>query len=190
MGTLRMRAADGPEEIVADESTAADPRDAVAFTTAYLDHREAVYRFLRGRSRGDDEALELTAVTFERAWSALPNYEPSNDGMRPWLLRIARNAAIDEARRLRHWVPGWLTQPAETAPRDEEPERIALRADENRYLRALLAQLPGPQRDAIALRFGAGLTAREIGEVIGRSEEASQKLVVRGLARLKEIYRA
>jgi DNA-directed RNA polymerase specialized sigma24 family protein len=48
--------------------------------------------------------------------------------------------------------------------------------------------LPADQRDAIVLRFATGLTAREIGTVLGKSEAASQKLVSRGLAALREAY--
>ena len=46
------------------------------------------------------------------------------------------------------------------------------------------------QRDAIQLRFAAGLTAREIGGVLGISEAAAQKQVERGMQALKEAYRA
>ena len=48
--------------------------------------------------------------------------------------------------------------------------------------------LPEPQRDALALRYSAGLTARQIGAVIGKSEEATQKLITRALSDLKEAY--
>jgi RNA polymerase sigma-70 factor (ECF subfamily) len=65
---------------------------------------------------------------------------------------------------------------------------VAVAADERRRVRRLVAQLRAPERDAIALRYAAGMTAREIGEVIGRSEEATQKMLSRALARLKEAY--
>jgi DNA-directed RNA polymerase specialized sigma24 family protein len=46
--------------------------------------------------------------------------------------------------------------------------------------------LPGPTRDAIALRYAAGLSTREIAAVLGKSEAATQKLISRGLAALRE----
>jgi RNA polymerase sigma factor (sigma-70 family) len=55
-------------------------------------------------------------------------------------------------------------------------------------LRSLIDGLPRLQRDAIQLRFAAGLTAREIGAVLGISEAAAQKQVERGLLALKEAY--
>ena len=42
------------------------------------------------------------------------------------------------------------------------------------------------QRDAIALRYAAGLTARQIAIVINKSEHATQKLISRAVVRLKE----
>ena len=60
--------------------------------------------------------------------------------------------------------------------------------DEALDLLRSLGSLPGDQRDAVALRYGAGLSAREIGAVLGKSDAAAQKLVSRGLATLKEAY--
>ena len=50
-------------------------------------------------------------------------------------------------------------------------------------------RLPDVQREALALRYAAGLTAREIGAVIGKSEQATQKLLSRALATLREEHR-
>ena len=57
------------------------------------------------------------------------------------------------------------------------------RSDE---LRRLVRALPDPQRDAVALRYAAGLSAKEIGRVIGKSEAASQKVIQRALVALRE----
>lgn len=66
------------------------------------------------------------------------------------------------------------------------PEEQTLEAEKARRIRQELASLPRPQRDAIALRYSSELTVREIAEVIGKSAAATQKLLDRGLARLKE----
>jgi RNA polymerase sigma-70 factor (ECF subfamily) len=106
--------------------------------------------------------------------------------MRAWLLRIARNAAIDHSRKVRRLVRGPAPETALDSAASAEDMVIA--ADERRQIRRLVARLNTPERDAIALRYAAGMTAREIGEVIGRNEEATQKLLSRALARLKEAY--
>lgn len=160
--------------------------DRTAFGDVYATHRDIVFRYLRARTADEDEAFDLTALTFERALEAIERYRPSGGGIAAWLLRIARNAAIDHSRKERVLVRG-LPREA-LSPSAASVEDLVIAADERRRIRRLVAQLPDPQRDAIALRYAAGMTAREIGEVIGRHEEATQKLLSRALVRLKEAY--
>jgi RNA polymerase sigma-70 factor (ECF subfamily) len=164
----------------------ADVTDATTFADVYAIHRDAVFMYLRTRTLDEDEALDLTAMTFERALDAIARYRPSGGGMKAWLLRIARNAAIDHNRKVRRLVRG--STPETAHPMTASAEDVAIAVDERRQIRRLVAELNAPERDAIALRYAAGMTAREIGEVIGRSEEATQKMLSRALARLKEAY--
>jgi RNA polymerase sigma-70 factor (ECF subfamily) len=162
--------------------------DADAYAELYLQHRESVFRYLRARLRDEDEALELTAVTFEKAYRAFSRYRPRDGGVRAWLVRIARNAAIDHDRRRRPLV-GVAGIDLEHPGSEPSPEDAVVRRDERRRVRLLVAALPELQRDVVAMRYGVRLTAREIGLVIGKGEEATQKLISRALARLKEAYR-
>jgi RNA polymerase sigma factor (sigma-70 family) len=77
---------------------------------------------------------------------------------------------------------------AERHPAPDDPEASAIASDERRRLRELVRELPELQRDALALRYSAGLTARQIGAVIDKSEEATQKLITRALSDLREAY--
>jgi RNA polymerase sigma-70 factor (ECF subfamily) len=175
--------ADGPDPVA--EAIAVRARhDRAAFAELYVAHRERVFRFLRARCASDDDALELTARTFERALEAMPRYSTRGGGVSAWLLRIARNAAVDHERRRRRLL--FVSDPPEGPASDPTPEEAAIGAEERRLLRALISELPPVQRDALALRFGAGMTAREIALVIGKSEEATQKLLARAIGRLKE----
>lgn len=171
-----------------DEATALRARhDRSAFAEVYLQHRDRVFRYLRARCPSDDDALELTATTFEKALHAMPRYSTRGGGVAAWLLRIARNAAVDHERRRRPLL--FVSSPPERPSPDPTPEEAAIGEEERRVLRALMAQLSPVQRDALALRFGAGMTAREISLVIGKSEEATQKLMARAIGRLKEDLR-
>jgi len=180
---------DAASPVTDDERLALGARsDPTAFATLYGRHREPVFRYLRARCTTDDDALDLNAVTFERALVAIARYRPLGAGFSAWLLRIARNAAIDLGRQNRtRPVPAPLGD-AEAQPAQDDPEAAAIISEEHRRLRALVRALPEPQRDAVALRYSAGLTARQIGAVIGKSEEATQKLITRALSDLKEAY--
>lgn len=188
-----------PSIAIAAPETPADTSDAdlaqaarddpQAFGALFVRHRAAVYRFLRARTSADDEAAELTAVAFERAFVAMPRYRRVGDaGALPWLLRIARNAAVDAGRRHRPIPIDSLS--LEQHPADlSDPETSVLEREALDQVRELVRALPEAQRDAIVLRYANRLPAREIAEVIGKSQAATEKLLARALAALKEVYR-
>jgi RNA polymerase sigma-70 factor (ECF subfamily) len=170
-----------------DEELAVAARsDPEAFGLLYERHRLAVFRYLRTRTRTEDDAGELTAVVFERALIAIPGYRPTGGGIAAWLIRIARNAAIDAGRRATA-VP--LVEDIPDGHRSNVPEELVLAHEAASSLVAAVNSLPEIQREAIALRYAGGLTAREIGEVLGKSDQATQKLLSRALATIRETHR-
>ncbi len=162
---------------------AAAGTDREAFARLYLEHRTPVYRYLRARC-GPEDAADLTAETFERALRAIGRYRSREAGFRARLFRIARNAAIDHHRRSSR------TTPTEAERHEPSAESVIVAREDSMQLFRAIEGLSADQREAIALRYGAGLSAREIGAVLDRSEAAAQKLVSRGLAALKEAYGA
>lgn len=98
------------------------------------------------------------------------------------------NAAIDAGRRRRDAVRLDQVSPHRLHVEERSPETEFLRAERAAELTDLVRALPESQRDAIALRYSAGLTARQIAPVIGKSEAATQKLLTRALMALKESY--
>lgn len=159
------------------------------FAEAYLRLRDPVFHYVRRFATDDDEAAELTARTFERALTKLPAYRGGRDEIAAWLFRIARSQAVDATRRSRPLQPLDLIRP-EQHPHSERgrPEPELMRHEEDRELAEHVGQLPLLQRECLALRYGAGLSAREIGVVIGKSEAATQKLISRAMSRLRETY--
>lgn len=184
-----MRSLAEPNDLASAIGRADARADTTRFEGVYLDCRLNVYRYLRTRTWSEDAATELTAVTFERAFAKLDQLQVGREAL-PWLLRIARNVAIDAGRRSRPTLRLEEIPPAQQPFASTTPEDAALLAERDAELRELVAALPEPQRDAIALRYAAGLTAREIGAVIGSSEAATQKTLVRALEALREAHRA
>jgi RNA polymerase sigma-70 factor (ECF subfamily) len=163
------------------ELARAATKDRAAFGAIYERHRTSVYRYLRARTATDADAQDLTATTFERAMGSIHRFQPVGGGMVAWLIRIARNAHLDTLRQ---------QQRRGTEVASDAPEPAIDPSDDEVVLRSLIDGLPDTQRDAIQLRFAAGLTAREIGGVLGITEAAAQKQVERGLHALKEAYGA
>jgi RNA polymerase sigma-70 factor (ECF subfamily) len=157
--------------------------DAAATAALYQRYVARVYRFLRVRCGSSDEAADLTQQVFLKMAEALPRYRERGAPFAAWLFRIARNAAIDRARRHRVTVP-WdsLTQAA--AP--DDVEAWVLDREARARVGALLAGLSSDERELLSLRFAAGLSSREIAAVVGGSEGAVKKRLTRMIQRLKE----
>lgn len=153
-----------------------------ALEVLYLAHRDSVFRYVRAICRDVDVALDITAATFERAFGELQAGREPGVG---WLLRTARNAAIDADRRARV-AAAFRLRSDRAEPLVQSPENAVLEFEQARTVREALSRLPRPQRDAIALRYTTELTVREIATVIGKSPSATQKLLDRGLIRLRK----
>jgi len=183
LGTARTGAVPDEDDLLAVRART----ETASFGQLYERHALAVFRYLRARGADADQAEELTAVAFERALSRIGRFQPGRSGFRPWLLAIARNAWVDGHRRSARDVG--LAE-VETLPAlGPSPEAMAIATEERALVMRLLAQLPELARDAVALRFAAGLTSREIAHVIGKTDDATKKLMSRSLAALREAAR-
>lgn len=160
--------------------------DLRAFAPLYERHVERVFRYVRSRGHSTEDAADLTAVAFERAIVAIGGYRPRGAGFAAWILRIARNAAIDAERRRRPTTPLDDLLERDHPASTDSTEAVALAEEARRELAIRLLRLRPLERDAIALRYAGGLTSAQIGVVIDKSEAATKKLLSRALATLKE----
>lgn len=163
--------------------------EADAFGALYRQHLHGIYRYLRSRASSDEEAADLTQQVFLKALDALPRYRDRGVPIAAWLFRIARNVATDAHRRRRGTV-AWDLLPESLRPIDEDtdPEAAVLHAESLARLGDLLAALDPAKRELLALRFGGGLSSREIAAVVGKSEAAVKQQLARTLRSLKEQY--
>jgi RNA polymerase sigma-70 factor (ECF subfamily) len=126
-----------------------------------------VYAYVASMLRDRSAAEEVTAQAFERAYRKRSSYRPGRGSQEAWLFGIARNAALDELRRLkrRATLEGEPEDVHATAPEDHA-DAVVRRAT----VRAALAGLDPRDRDLVALKYHAGLSNAEIGRVLGLTE--------------------
>lgn len=153
-----------------------------AIAGLYRDHATDVRRFLvlLVARRGDD-ADDLVAETFARALRALRAGRGPKGQPLPWLLLIARRAAIDRWRRERLLARHPFAVRRDEAARDAALDRIEFWS----WLEALAAVLTERQRAAVVLRYRGDLTDEQIGEVLGLSASGVRSLLARALANLR-----
>ena len=177
-----------PMSPLADEGAllVAARSDPEAFGVVYLRYLPRIYRYLRLRCAADADAADLAQEVFERALAALPKYRDKGLPFGAWLFAIARNLSADAARHSRRVEP--LLPFGEDLVGSLGPEPQLLRREAIEEITALVATLDSDRRELLALRFGAGLTAREIAVVLGRSEGAVQQQFTRLLSMLKERF--
>ncbi|MCC6192589.1 MAG: sigma-70 family RNA polymerase sigma factor [Anaerolineales bacterium] len=146
------------------------PLDAAAFAELYQAHLAAVFNYCLFRVGDRQLAEDLAADVFERAWRARGRYRPDQASFATWVLAVARNAVVDCQRHNgRHPM---VALPADLLDDAPLPDTAVEAADEQARLKAMIATLPEADQDLIALKFGAGLPNRQIGEFLGRSEGA------------------
>ncbi len=133
---------------------------------AYRQHAQTVYKFLLSQCRDPDLAEELTQETFFQAVRSIERFD-GGCKLSVWLCQIAKHLWYQHLRRHRREAPMPAAPPEAAAPSAEE----GAVAQEGRM--ALLRQvhgLPEPAREVVYLRAFGGLTFREIGDVLGRTE--------------------
>ena len=131
----------------------------------------------------------MTSEVFTRAVRGWDRYDARRGSVGAWLLGIARHVVADWWRRRAREV---AVERIESAPdplvsSELDPEAAVLAAEERDELRLRLAMLTPKERDAVTLRFGAGLRAAEVGSVLGVSETAARMLVYRAVSKLRTV---
>jgi RNA polymerase sigma-70 factor (ECF subfamily) len=167
------------ERLVAD----AKAGDAWAFGALFDHYHLPVYRYIASRVHRPADAEDLTQLVFVKALEALPRYESRGIPFGGWLFRLARNAVIDFVRTSHEHAD--LAQSVERPGHEAGPDDLVVFREEIDAVWVALATLTDDQRDAIALRFFAGLSAREAAEVMGKQEGTVRGLQFRAIAALR-----
>lgn len=164
--------------------------DEAACAALYAHFSPAVQRLTLGLLGDVADAEEVTQDSFVYAFRNLGRYDPAKSAFNTWLFTIAISRCRNKRRRkwLEVFPLEWLTNEPATAPRAVEDwlEWRGLR----RQVWAALQRLPAHQREAVALRFIAGLRYKEIGQTLNCNPKTAESRVRFGLHALRETLRA
>jgi len=177
--------ADGDTELAARIATG----DPLALEALYRRYVERVWRYAWFRTHSRDAAAEIVQETFLRVARSAGQFQ-GRSAFATWLFALTRSAAIDLARRARQ--SGGSDRPAEVLrlvrPDDDPPDPLG-EEETRRAVRRAVADLPGPQRDAIVLCELSGLSIRQAAEVLGWGQSRVKVTLCRARRRLRELLK-
>jgi RNA polymerase sigma factor (sigma-70 family) len=137
-----------------------------------------VYSYVAYRMGDGPDAEDVTSDVFERALRYRDSYDYRQSEPVAWLIGIARRCIVDAVAPRAEPV---ADPPAEAAPGDLEDEAVR-----RLTLRNAVVRLEARDQELIALRYGADLTARQIGEQLGLQTNAVEVALHRALERLRQ----
>ncbi len=139
-----------------------------AFAALYDEFAPGVYRLCYSLLLNHHDAEDVAQETFVYAFKNLRRFDARLSAFKTWLYTIAicrcrnlyrrnRPSLIDLSQVVQNGLP---------APRSETPEAAYARSSAKEALKESLAALTPRLREAVVLRYGHGLTYREIAEIM------------------------
>jgi RNA polymerase sigma-70 factor, ECF subfamily len=169
------------DELLGRAIARAKEGDMSAFHFLYVRYADDVHGYVNSIVRDHHEAEDITQNLFAKLMRIIGKYEQRDVPFGAWILRVARNAALDHMR-ARRQIPF-----EEVRTSDEGDEQVGF--ERMQSLRLALDRLPGDQREVLVLRHIAGLTPPEIAEVLDKTESSIHGLHHRGRGALQAALR-
>jgi RNA polymerase sigma-70 factor (ECF subfamily) len=164
-------------ELVTQAVARAKAGDMSAIHFLYVRFADDVFGYVSSIVHDSHEAEDITQNVFAKLSTAIRKYEPRQVPFTAWILRVARNAAVDNLR-ARRQIPF-----EEVRTDDDGHDQIGF--ERSQSLRDALWRLPEEQREVLVLRHLVGLSPLEIGRRLGKTEGSIHGLHHRGRSALR-----
>jgi RNA polymerase sigma-70 factor, ECF subfamily len=170
-----------PDGLVYEAVAQAKQGDMSALHFLYVRFADDVCTYVRSIVRDPHAAEDITQAVFTKLMRAIQKYERRDAPFAAWIIRVARNVALDHIRASRQ-IPL-----AEVRTSDDGGEQIGFERAVS--LREALEALPAEQREVLVLRHVAGLSPGEIADRLGKTEASIHGLHHRGRGALRAALR-
>lgn len=157
-----------PENEIDDIIKRCLQNDQSAFTQLYQQFADGIYRLCYGLIMNKHDAEDVVQESFVYAFKNLYRFDCNRASFKTWLYTIAVSRCRNTYRRkcLTQVDLSQLFHLQLCAPRSDTPEaRLASRNAQDELVKAL-ANISPQLREAVVLRYGHGLTFREIADVM------------------------
>jgi RNA polymerase sigma-70 factor (ECF subfamily) len=151
----------------------------------YEEYYDKLAHYVYVRIGNKEEAEDIAGEVFLKALKSLKSYKEQGIPMQGWLFRIAHNLTVDYIRKAdkRKTVPidsVILTgedNPVDAAEKNIEFERVT----------EAMKELTIEQREVINLRFFGGLTSKEVGNILSKSDGAVREMQRAAIEKIRGI---
>lgn len=133
------------------------------------------------RARGSIDPEDILAAVLLDLLRALARFRGDPDALRAFAIKIARDRIADQQRRASSRHERHEAEPPDTADPFDHTER----ATQQDLLQRALASLPPLHRDVLYLRIGLGLSAVQVGRIVGKRAGTIRVIVHRALLRVR-----
>ncbi|TSC77226.1 MAG: RNA polymerase sigma-70 factor, ECF subfamily [Parcubacteria group bacterium Gr01-1014_31] len=157
--------------------------DSAAFSELYNEYIARIYRFILFKVRTHEEAEDLSADVFLRAWQYLYQQQRSVQSIGALLYQIARNLVIDHYRQRASQDVSLDTDVLLDAV-DHHQQRLFQQIERSVELVDIanaVRQLKDEYKDVVLLRYVEELSIGEIADIVGKSKGAVRVILFRAL---------
>jgi RNA polymerase sigma-70 factor (ECF subfamily) len=169
---------------VVSEVSVSEPDQRRALVGLYDAALPEVYGYLASRCGSAAVAEDLTSETFLAAVDAVERHAVP-ELTTAWLIGVARHKLVDHWRRREREERKLAAVESQSPAGTDDPWDVQLDA---MAAHRTLAELGPHHRSALTLRYLDGLPVREVASCLGRTEGATEQLLVRAKAAFRVKY--
>ncbi len=165
------------------------PANAEIFSQLYDEFMPKVFAYIHYRVRDEQTTEDLTSIVFEKALVNFTRYSSDKAAFSTWIFTIARNSVID------HFRAGAKRQHIDldhanidVPSTDLSPDEQMERQSERDCLLECLAKVNDQDQEIVRLKFGAGMTNRQISKLLKLSESNVGVRLFRTMKKLRKDF--
>lgn len=151
----------------------------------YEEYYDRIARYAYTRIGDRCEAEDIASETFLKALESLKGYRDQGIPIQAWLFRIAHNLVVDYLRRVtkNREVPVEIIKTIDNA----DPAATAEINIQVESVKKAMEKLTEEQKEVLQLRFFGGLTSREVGDIMHKTDGAVHEMQRAALEKLRQM---
>ncbi|GAB5491474.1 MAG: sigma-70 family RNA polymerase sigma factor [Phototrophicaceae bacterium] len=165
--------------------------DQTAYANLYEHFSAGIYRLCYGLVLNKQDAEDVLQESFVYAFKNLSRYDANKASFKTWLYTIAVSRCRNTYRRKRFLTVDFsqILQLQLAGPNSDTPEAVIAQRESIDAIQSALVELTPNLREAIILRYGHGLTYREIADIMDCPQKTAESRVRLAHGKLKEVLR-